>query len=209
MSEISTDFWWSKFLRSIIHSGDLAKMSGSAVKVYVALKFRANSKTGVISCSAERIALDCGMSEKSARRALSELIEIGYVLRSQRPGLTNEFRMVEKFTLRKDGHKVGSASFAYAGESVDRSIEELRRILASEQPTSSDRVQVSMHVTNNVNISIEHLNINGCDLNSAIAMLPGIKSTTSKILEPHLKRVAEDRGLDFMHSPVTDDPGQS
>lgn len=85
MSEISTDFWWSKFLRSIIHSGDLAKMSGSAVKVYVALKFRANSKTGVISCSAERIALDCGMSEKSARRALSELIEIGYVLRSQRP----------------------------------------------------------------------------------------------------------------------------
>lgn len=192
MSEIKADVWWSKVFRSLIDNGDLARMSGSAVKAYFALKSRVNAKTGLASCSMQRIALDTGISEKSARRAIAELVQYGYVHQNLRPGRTSELQLIEQFTLRNGEHITGRASFAYVPKHLDQRMSELKQMLSSAVPQGSGTIKIELDMTNTVNISAETVNI--INLGPCVSVSKALEMTREiiggKTLQRHLERIS-------------------
>lgn len=210
MSEIKADIWWSIIFRSLIDNGDLARMSGSAVKAYFALKSRVNAKTGLISCSMQRIALDTGISEKSARRAIAELVQHGYVRQNLRPGRTSELQLIEQFTLRNGEHITGRASFAYIPKHLDQRMNELKQMLSSAAPQGSGTIKIELNVTNTVNISAETVNI--INLGSCISVSEALEMTKAikggKTLQRHLERISTTEPIkEYTHTLDTSDRG--
>jgi predicted transcriptional regulator len=210
MSEIKADVWWSKIFRSLIDNGDLAKMSGSAVKAYFALKSRVNAKTGLTSCSMQRIALDTGISEKSARRAIAELVEHGYVHQNLRPGRTSELQLIEKFTLRNGEHIIGRASFAYIPKQLDQRLRELKQILSSPTPQGSETINVELDMTNNLTTSSETMDIINLDpyvsVSTALEMTKEIIG--GKTLQRHLERISiHEFSKEYTHTLDNSDRG--
>ena len=211
MSKIFADVWWSKIFRSLIDSGDLASMSGNAVKIYVALKSRVNAKSGLIISSMHRLSVDCGISEKSARRAIAELIQLGYVHRSPRPGRTSELRLIEQFPLRNGDTVIGHARFAYTPQNADQRLSEMREMLASPTLQGNETIRIELKVANNFNISAETVNLinfaPSISVNEAIEMARQI--TGGKTLQRHLERVSTPAAdIKNIHPLDTPDLGQ-
>ncbi|NBB60007.1 hypothetical protein GVN18_12045 [Pseudomonas sp. ODNR1LW] len=203
MSEIKADVWWSKIFRSLIDNGDLARMSGNAVKAYFALKLRVNAKTGLTSCSMQRIALDTGISEKSARRAIAELVQQGYVRQHLRPGRTSELQLIEQFTLRNGEHITGRAHFTYIPKYLDQRMNELKQMLTTAAPQGSGTIKIELNMTNTVNISAETVNI--INLGPCISVSNALEMTRDIIggrtLQRHLERISMlEPAKEFIHT---------
>ncbi|MDH4555588.1 helix-turn-helix domain-containing protein [Pseudomonas sp. BN417] len=186
----STDFWWTKIFRCVIDSGDLAAMSGNAVKVYVSLKSRAHAQTGCIKCSASQLARDGGMSEKSARRALGELVEMGYLQSIQRPGRTSELHLIEQFTLRDGDENLGRARFKFIPASVDQRISEMKAMLASGRPLDG---LTTISIEHNLSISAHTVNIAVIQDSGDLQVLDHVvKNPRFSKLQKHLNRIQSD-----------------
>lgn len=210
MSEIKADVWWSKIFRSLIDNGDLARMSGSAVKVYFALKSRVNAKTGLTSCSMQRIASDTGISEKSARRAIAELIKHGYVHQNLRPGRTSELLLIEQFTLRNGEHITGRATFAYIPKQLDQRLKELKQIISSATPLESEKIRFELDMTNNLYISAETADT--ISLAPYVSVSTALKMTKEiiggKTLQRHLERIStHESSKEYTHTLDNSDHG--
>jgi len=190
---LTADLWWSKLFRAIVVSGDLSRMSGSATKMYLSLKSRADGKTGYVSTSVRLLSKDAGISMATGRRAVAELKSLGYLHSEKRCGRASRLQLVEKFPLHSDGKRVGVASLPYAGQQIDNLVRELQARLKTAQARSfpHEHVRIELHVTN-----VNHSGSGDVIVNNQI--VAKVSGRTGEILSGHLERIQNEP-----QSPVT------
>ena len=122
---------WFHMFRAMIDSGDLARMDGSTVKVYIVIKAHTNLQTGAAFPGVETIAEKSGLSRMQVWRALQALEEMGYVTKTKQ-GRHNVYQLREKVTITDgEGQPVAQATWDYLPTLVKDAVADLRQVLAS------------------------------------------------------------------------------
>lgn len=81
---------WFHIFKAMIESGDLARMDGSTIKVYLVIKAHTNFATGRAFPAIETIAMKAGISEPQVKRCLKALEAQGYIAK-ERQGRNNVY----------------------------------------------------------------------------------------------------------------------
>ena len=81
---------WFHVFKSMIDSGDLANISGSALKVYLVIKSHANFNTGASFPSEHTLSVKSGLSISQVKRNLVELRQLSYLL-TEKIGRKNHY----------------------------------------------------------------------------------------------------------------------
>lgn len=204
---LKADLWWCHMFRSIVTSGDLQKLSGTAIKIYVALKVRANLHSGEADVGQDRIAKDCGLSISSVKRGLAELKKMGYVVSEEQPGRACTYGLIERFPLSKmDGEVMATATFSYAGRKATERQDEIKRMLEKGGlPDSSPTIKIEIEIKNQIVLTGNNITINGNVINgsSPSAELP---ARIGKTLEKHLIRSGNIKSEDVVfHRQLAND----
>lgn len=135
-------------LQAMIKSGDFAKLSPHAAKVYVVIKSFVNFENPEAFPSIERIVRDSGVSKSSAIRGINELVELGYLVKDS-SGRHNTYRIIEKIRLLDDdGEQQSVVSWEYIPKHTVNALNELKEFLAKHDMNGESRY-----------IHVEHLQV--------------------------------------------------
>ena len=117
---------WFHVFKSMIDSGDLAKMSGSTIKVYFVVKSYTNFATGRAFPGHSTVAKDAGVSVATVKRCLDELETFGYVSKSL-SGRNNVYMLREKVQCQgMNGRPSAEATWDYLPSTVREAQAELK-----------------------------------------------------------------------------------
>jgi Fe2+ or Zn2+ uptake regulation protein len=193
---LKADLFWSQFFRSFVTSGDLARLQGSAVKVYLSLKSRAHLSSGEAEIQHEQLAKETGLSVATVKRGLRELADAGYLCREERPGQRSRYRLIEQFPLSRGGQQIGTARFLYTGTTAQVLREQLMQLIEHGQFDGAAELNSSIRI---------ELTVNNITINNIIdAKEVSYPSARSKaVLESHLRRTGHIS--ESIHSQLTDD----
>lgn len=137
--------------QALINSGDFAKMSPYAAKVYIVIKSFVNYEKATSFPSIERICVDAGISRSSVLRAISDLVDMGYIAKDS-TGRSNRYRVIEKVQIVDESGEVqGTASWEYIPKFAVSAISELKEML--KQHNDSGVVNEPRY------IHVEHLQV--------------------------------------------------
>jgi biotin operon repressor len=152
MTELDAQTQWFHFFREMVESGDLAKMDGSVIKVYLTIKAYVNFSSGNAFPSIETIAEKSGMSDRQVIRAINSLEAFGYISKEKK-GRSNNYTLREKIDIKNDnGQKTAIASWDYAPATVSKAVSDLKNVLVTGDLAGAKIIH------------IENLNINiACD----------------------------------------------
>ncbi|MFP6557103.1 helix-turn-helix domain-containing protein [Paraburkholderia sp. B3] len=169
------DTHWFHFFRSMVDSGDLSRIAGSSLKVYLVIKAHVNYHTGVGFPSVVTIAEKSGVSVAQVKRAISELVGFGYILKSS-VGRSSEYRIREAVRiLDESGNHTGTASWEYVPSAVEDTRDDIKKVLKEQNAENArivhiERLQVNF---NHVEAGGVALNINGLnDMQAALNQFP-------------------------------------
>jgi DNA-binding transcriptional regulator YhcF (GntR family) len=112
----------------MIESGDLAKLEGSAIKVYLAIKAHVNFSNGRSFPSIELIAKEAGLSVAQVKRSLTSLEELSY-LRKTKEGRKNIYALSEKIALYEGETQTGIATWDYVPSTIKHAVNDLKNVL--------------------------------------------------------------------------------
>ena len=122
---------WFHIFRDMIDSGDMAKLSGSAIKVYLVIKAHTNFATGKAFPAVETIAEKSGLSAPQVRRELKTLEMFGYLTRSK-TGRNNVYVTREKVQVRdQEGRPTAVATWDYLPQGVQDAVADLKNVLVT------------------------------------------------------------------------------
>lgn len=122
---------WFHIFKAMIDSGDLAKLSGSSIKVYLVVKSYTNFSTGNSFPSIETIAGKSGVSVPQVKRELKSLEEAGYISRTKN-GRNNVYTLREKVEITDEqGRPSAVASWDYIPSTVKHAMADLKNVLVS------------------------------------------------------------------------------
>lgn len=152
---------WFHVFRAMIESGDLAKMEGSDIKVYLCVKSYTNFSTGRAFPLIETIMKGTGLSDKQVRRCLVRLAEMGYIVKEKK-GRKNFYRLREKVSINSEaGRPIATASWDYLPNAVKDAVSELKNMLVSGVLKDGQFINIE-NLTININKG-NQLNINASD----------------------------------------------
>lgn len=194
---LKADLFWSQFFRSFVTSGDLARLQGSAVKVYLSLKSRAHLSSGEAEIQHEQLARETGLSVATVKRGLRELADAGYLSRDERPGQRNRYRLIEQFPLSRGGQQIGTARFLYAGTTAQDRREQLMQLIEHGKFDGTAEVNSSIRIE----LTVNNITINNI-IDSRDVSYPSARSKA--LIESHLRRTGNLS--EPIHSQLTDDP---
>lgn len=122
---------WFHMLKSMVDGGDLAKMEGSTVKVYLVIKSCANFDTGESFPGIPTIGKLAGLSKEQTMRCITELEKFGFVTK-QKVGRQNKYALRETVEIfNPDGEKTAVASYDYAPASAQNALREIKNMMIS------------------------------------------------------------------------------
>lgn len=163
-NEWEVDGWWFHCFRALIDGGLLARMSGSACKVYLVIKSHANFKTGVAGPALTTIAHKSGLSLAQVKRELTSLEDYG-VIRKQKVGRHNIYTLIEHFPLTcADGTPVAMGRWEYVPAKVGAATEELKRSVEAQSLNSSVLIKIDKLQLQIVEGGGQGVQIGGMDL---------------------------------------------
>ncbi|MDY7579291.1 helix-turn-helix domain-containing protein [Herbaspirillum sp. RTI4] len=149
------DTTWFHVLRSMIETGDIARMGAYAVTVYLVIKSHANFKTGRSFPAIETVVRESGISRSQVIRELRTLEKFGYITKTRR-GRHNEYKLREKVSIQDgDGRPTAVATWDYLPSTVQAAAADLKNVLVSGDFSGSrivriDRLQVNVtHASGN------------------------------------------------------------
>ncbi|MFP3645177.1 helix-turn-helix domain-containing protein [Paraburkholderia sp. SIMBA_054] len=120
---------WFHMFRSMVDSGDAAKMGGNAFMIYAIIKSHTNFKTGRAFPSIETIMEKSGLSKSQVLRELDTLEEMSYITRA-REGRKNVYTLREKIGITDDkGRPMADATWDYVPDGVRSAVAELRHVM--------------------------------------------------------------------------------
>ncbi len=172
---------WFHVLSDMIDGGDIGKMDGSSLKVYLIIKSHTNFSTGRAFPSIDLIAEKAAISERQVTRCLTELEELGYISKSK-AGRHNVYTLREKVSIR-DEHGVSQAvaTWDYIPHRVKDAMAELKHATVSGELMGGKIINIE---TLNLNVNV----FNGdyaspTILNNQVADLSKLPSDMKKSLE--------------------------
>lgn len=117
---------WFHVFKAMIDSGELAKMEGSTVKVYLVVKAHTNFSTGRAFPALETIAEKAGLSVAQIKRCLKQLEEHGYISKEKK-GRSNVYTLREKIQIEDGtGRPAAVATWDYLPSSVQQAVADLK-----------------------------------------------------------------------------------
>lgn len=169
--EWQADGWWFHCFRTLIDSGQLARMSGSACKVYLVIKSHANYKTGLAGPAIATIATKSGLSLAQVKRELTSLGKSG-LIRKQKSGRHNVYQLVEHFPLvGSDGTPVAMGRWDYIPAKVSAVTEELKQSVAAQSMNNSVLIRIDKLQVQVIERGSQGVQIGDIDLGSMSADL--------------------------------------
>ena len=125
------DTSWFHVFKDMIDSGDMAKLDGSAIKVYLVIKSCTNFATGMSFPGVPFIAEKAGLSERQVTRCFAELENAGYITKG-RAGRKNVYTLREKVNIRgEDGRPQAVATWDYIPNGVKGAMAELKHAVVT------------------------------------------------------------------------------
>lgn len=179
----SAETTWFHVFKDMIDSGDMAKLDGSAIKVYLVVKSYTNFSTGRAFPALELIAEKSGISARQVIRCLAELENAGYIGK-EKAGRHNLYTLREKVSLKDaEGRPQAVATWDYIPNSVRDAVADLRNVMVTGDLGGAKIVTIQNLTVNVVNMGDHATNINVSD--ASLAKLP--KALQEKIDELKVK----------------------
>jgi len=119
-------------LRAMVSSGDVARFSLAALRLYLVIKAATNLSTGEAVIDQATLRKDSGLSKSHLYRGLQELREAGYLETLQR-GRQTAYKITEKIPLvGANGAPAGQASWAYVPGTMSLAMREVSEVVKRE-----------------------------------------------------------------------------
>lgn len=126
---------WFHIFRTMIESGDAAKMKGTAFLVYAVIKSHINPTKGIGFPSLETIANKAGCTVKTVRASIEKLEELGYLRRKTVDGKPSQYSLIEKVQfdgMDETGKQVPmQANFDYVPVAVNKAVQDIKNVMVS------------------------------------------------------------------------------
>lgn len=122
---------WFHVFKDMIDNGDMARLDGSAIKVYLVVKSYTNFATGHAFPAVELVGEKAGLSRPQVMRCLKSLEEAGYITRSK-AGRQNVYTLREKVIINdSEGRPQAVATWDYIPNNVKTAMAELKHAVVS------------------------------------------------------------------------------
>jgi biotin operon repressor len=158
MTELDAQTQWFHFFRAMVESGDLAKMDGSVIKIYLIVKAHVNFTSGNAFPSIETLSAKAGMSERQVMRAIATLEGMGYISKVKK-GRNNIYTLREKIDIVDDvGDVTAVASWDYAPSTIQNAVADLKNVLLTGDLAGAKIVHIE-----NLHVNIQN---NGIQMNN-------------------------------------------
>lgn len=129
MEKIKAETQWFHVFKDMVDSGDLAKLAGSSIKVYLAIKAHANYSHGASFPGVDLLAKEAGLSSVQVMRCLKELEDSGYLSKTK-VGRSNVYKLREKITILDDNEqKTAVATWDYVPSAVKNAVADLKNVI--------------------------------------------------------------------------------
>lgn len=167
---------WFHVFRSMIDNGDMAKLSGSAIKVYLVIKAHTNFSTGRSFPAIETISEKAGLSVAQVKRELGTLQDAGYLTKAKH-GRNNVYTLREKIEITDEhGRPAAVAAWDYLPGSVREAMADLKNVvmtgdLGGAQIVHIERLNVQFNVNNGPGTQIIQQNTGGVDPDTTVRQL--------------------------------------
>lgn len=162
---------WFHVFKDMIDSGDMAKLDGSAIKVYLVIKSYTNFSTGRAFPAIELIAEKSGLSKIQVMRCLKNLENAEYITKSK-SGRHNVYILREKVSIKdSEGRPQAVATWDYIPSSVRNAMAELKHAVVSGEMVGGKVIHIESLVLNVATGDSTQININGIDLDKMPADL--------------------------------------
>lgn len=122
---------WFHIFKAMIDRGDVARMGGTVFAIYAVVKSYTNWSTGKAFPGLELIAEKSGVNKRTVIRALSTLEEMGYIVKEQKLGKVNKYRLREQVPISQEGRPVAVATWDYMPSIIGEAHAELKNFLAT------------------------------------------------------------------------------
>ena len=151
---------WFHVFKDMIDNGDMAKLDGSAIKVYLVVKSYTNFATGRAFPAIELIAEKAGLSERQVMRCFTELENAGYITK-EKVGRQNVYTLREKVNIRsEDGRPQAVATWDYIPNSVKSAMAELKHAIVTGEMVGGRIIHIEHLVLNVATDQSTQVNIN-------------------------------------------------
>ncbi|WP_458250744.1 helix-turn-helix domain-containing protein [Geobacter anodireducens] len=128
---------WFHIFKTMIDSGDAAKMGGTTFLVYAVIKAHANYSTGCAFPAIETIAKKAGISPDQVTRCVKKLEELNYIAKEKK-GRQNVYTLREKVQmLDGEGRPAAVATWDYLPSTISEATAEIRNYLVTGQHTGT------------------------------------------------------------------------
>ena len=162
---------WFHVFKDMIDSGDMARLDGSAIKVYLVIKSYTNFSTGRAFPAIELIAEKSGLSKIQVMRCLKNLEKTEYITKSK-SGRHNVYTLREKVSIKDaEGRPQAVATWDYIPSSVRNAMAELKHAVVSGEMVGGKVIHIESLVLNVATGDSTQININGMDLDKIPADL--------------------------------------
>jgi len=148
---------WFHIFKTMIDSGDAAKMGGTTFLVYSVIKAHTNFSTGRSFPALETIAEKAGISHDQATRCINKLIEMGYATKTKK-GRNNLYTLREKVQITDQiGRPAAEATWDYLPNMVKGAVADIRNVLMTGDLAGAKIVHIERL---QINIGNHNVNIN-------------------------------------------------
>lgn len=167
---------WFHVFRSMIDNGDMAKLSGSAIKVYLVIKAHTNFSTGRSFPALETVAEKAGLSVAQVKRELGTLQEAGYLTKTKH-GRNNVYTLRERIEITDEhGRPAAVAAWDYLPGGVREAMADLKNVvmtgdLGGAQVVHIERLNVQFNVNNGSGTQIIQQNTGNADPDTTVRQL--------------------------------------
>lgn len=139
---------WFHVFKDMIDNGDMAKLDGSAIKVYLVVKSYTNFATGRAFPAVELVAQKAGLSERQVMRCFTELESSGYITK-EKVGRQNVYTLREKVNIRDaTGRPQAVATWDYIPNSVKSAMAELKHAVFTGEMVNGKIIHIDNLVLN-------------------------------------------------------------
>ena len=155
---------WFHIFKDMIDSGDMARLDGSTIKVYLVVKSHTNFSTGRAFPALDLVASKAGLSERQVMRCLTELEKAGYINKNK-SGRHNVYTLREKVSIKDlEGRPQAVATWDYIPNSVRDAVAELKHAVVTGEMVGGRVIHIENLVLNVSTGDSTQVNINGIDL---------------------------------------------
>lgn len=184
--KVDANTYWVHLFRSMILSGEIAKIGVHAFAVYAYIKANVDFHSGDSFPLTETISDKTGISRDMVRKQLVVLEAQGYITKTK-VGRNNIYRLREQIPIQSDGETIAKASWDYIPAGVGDAVADIKNLLLTGDLAGAKIVHID-HLT--LNLNIQTANDNATQVNFNEVKDPGLRAKLEKIY-----RLSEEKKL--------------